>query len=156
MSDAVKSPLEMFYRWEQETPDHVILRQPRNLEWTEYTWAEVADQVRRIASFLRSKGWPEGSRVAIWSANSKDWPKTPHKLGGELRRIATSFRALGVDIQIAEKAQRDGVHVLIKDNRTPPDTPPANKDTQLSSQCSQSPVGREHCEQSEGTRRNGW
>jgi long-chain acyl-CoA synthetase len=74
MSDAVKSPLEMFYRWEQETPDQVYLRQPHKLEWREYTWREVADQVRRIASFLHSKDYPEGSRIGIWSSNSKDWP----------------------------------------------------------------------------------
>ena len=74
MTAAVKSPLEMFYRWEQETPDKVYLRQPKNLEWREYTWREVADQVRRIASFLKSKNYPAGSRIAIWSSNSKDWP----------------------------------------------------------------------------------
>jgi len=45
-----KSPLEMFYRWEKETPDQVYLRQPKNLQWTQYTWAQVADQVRRIAT----------------------------------------------------------------------------------------------------------
>ena len=74
MADAVKSPLEMFYFKEQEEADQVYLRQPRNLEWREYTWSEVADQVRRIATFLREKGYPEGSRIAIWSSNSKDWP----------------------------------------------------------------------------------
>lgn len=74
MSSAVQSPLEMFYRWERETPDQVYLRQPTKLVWQEYTWSEVADQVRRIASFLNSKDYPAGSRIAIWSANSKDWP----------------------------------------------------------------------------------
>ena len=74
MTAAVKSPLEMFYQWEQETPDKVYLRQPKNLEWREYTWREVADQVRRIASFLKSKNYPAGTRIAIWSSNSKDWP----------------------------------------------------------------------------------
>ena len=74
MGASVKSPLEMFYRWEQETPDKVYLRQPSKLEWSEYTWAEVADRVRRIASFLRSKDYPAGSRIGIWSANSMDWP----------------------------------------------------------------------------------
>ena len=69
-----KSPLEMFYRWEKETPDQVYLRQPKNLQWTEYTWAEVADQVRRIATYLVNKSYPVGSRIGIWSANSKDWP----------------------------------------------------------------------------------
>ena len=74
MTAAVKSPLEMFYQWEQETPDKVYLRQPKNLEWREYTWREVADQVRRIASFLKSKNYPAGIRIAIWSSSSKDWP----------------------------------------------------------------------------------
>jgi long-chain acyl-CoA synthetase len=74
MTQAVKSPLEMFYQWERETPDKVYLRQPANLQWKEYTWREVADQVRRIASFLNSKNYPDGSRIAIWSSNSKDWP----------------------------------------------------------------------------------
>ena len=74
MSSDVKTPLEMFYRWEQETPDKVYLRQPKNLEWSEYTWREVADRVRRIASFLKSKDYPAGSRIGIWSANSMDWP----------------------------------------------------------------------------------
>jgi long-chain acyl-CoA synthetase len=74
MTEALKTPLEMFYRWEQETPDQVYLRQPHNLVWSEYTWAQVADQVRRIAAYLKSKDYPEGSRIAIWSSNSKDWP----------------------------------------------------------------------------------
>jgi len=74
MSAAVKSPLEMFYRWEQETPDQVYLRQPKALQWSEYTWREVGDQVRRIASYLRAQNYPAGSRIAIWSGNSKDWP----------------------------------------------------------------------------------
>ncbi len=74
MAEAVKSPLEMFYKWENETPNQVYLRQPKQLEWTEYTWRDVADQVRRIATFLQSKNYPAGSRIAIWSSNSKDWP----------------------------------------------------------------------------------
>ena len=74
MSSEVKSPLEMFYRWEEETPDKVYLRQPKNLAWSEYTWREVADRVRRIAAFLKAKDYPAGSRIAIWSSNSMDWP----------------------------------------------------------------------------------
>ena len=74
MTENVQTPLEMFYRWEQETPDKVFLRQPSALVWREYTWADVADQVRRIASFLISKNYPQGSRIGIWSSNSKDWP----------------------------------------------------------------------------------
>ncbi len=73
MPIAVKSPLEMFYHWERETPDKVFLRQPRALQWTQYTWAQIGDQVRRIAAFIRSQRFPAGSRIAIWSTNSKEW-----------------------------------------------------------------------------------
>jgi long-chain acyl-CoA synthetase len=69
-----KTPLEMFYHWEATTPHQVYLRQPKNLQWTEYTWAQVADAVRCLAGFIRSRNLPAGSRIAIWSANSKDWP----------------------------------------------------------------------------------
>ncbi|NIB38170.1 AMP-binding protein [Pseudomaricurvus alkylphenolicus] len=71
---APQSPLELFYQWEKETPNRIYLRQPKNLQWREYTWAEVADQVRRIAAFLINKHYPPASRIAIWSSNSKDWP----------------------------------------------------------------------------------
>lgn len=74
MSTAVKTPLEMFYRWERETPDKIYLRQPKNLVWTELTWGQVADRVRRIASFLKSRDLPTGSRIGIWSSNNMDWP----------------------------------------------------------------------------------
>lgn len=73
MTRDVKTPLEMFYHWEQTTPDKVYLRQAVDGGWEELTWADTADRVRRLASYLRSKPWPAGSRVSIWSANSKDW-----------------------------------------------------------------------------------
>jgi len=74
MSADNKLPIEMFYQWESETPDKVFLRQPKNLEWTEYTWRDVATAVRKVASFISAKGYPKGSRIGIWSSNSKDWP----------------------------------------------------------------------------------
>jgi len=73
MNVAVKTPIEMFYHWEKTTPDKVYLRQPRDLQWAEYTWSQVGDQARRIATFIRSQGYPAGSRIAVWSSNSKDW-----------------------------------------------------------------------------------
>lgn len=73
MDTTVKSPIQMMYQWESETPDKVFLRQPSNLEWTEYTWKEVADQTRRVAAYLRSLKLEPSSRIGIWSSNSKDW-----------------------------------------------------------------------------------
>lgn len=68
------SPLEMFYRWERETPDLIFLRQSLgNGEWQEYSWRQVGDLVRRIAQFLKDQNYPAGSRIALWSSNSVDW-----------------------------------------------------------------------------------
>lgn len=70
-----KTPLEMFYRWESEVPEQVFLRQSLgNDGWLEFTWAEVASRVRRLATFLRQQGLPAGSNIGIWSSNSADWP----------------------------------------------------------------------------------
>ncbi len=73
MEDKVKSPLEMFYHWEAVTPNKVFLRQCAKLVWAEYTWAQVGDQVRRVANFIRKQDYPAGSRIAIWASNSMDW-----------------------------------------------------------------------------------
>lgn len=67
------TPLECMYYWEKNTPDDIYLRQAHNLEWQEFTWAQVADRVRRTASFINSFNLAKGSRIALWSANSMDW-----------------------------------------------------------------------------------
>jgi len=74
MKSELKTPLEMFYHWEKTTPEKVFLRQPKNLVWSEYTWSYVSNHVRRLASYLIEKGFEKGSRIGIWSSNSKDWP----------------------------------------------------------------------------------
>ena len=72
MREDIKTPLEMLYHWERETPQPVFLRQPKALQWTENTWAQVGDAVRRVTAFLLAKSYPAGSRIALRSANSKD------------------------------------------------------------------------------------
>ena len=73
MSETIRTPLQVFYQWERETPHKVFLRQPKALQWTEYTWAQIGDAARRVATFLRAKNYPPGSSIAMWSANSKDF-----------------------------------------------------------------------------------
>lgn len=71
----VKTPLEMFYRWEAEVPEHVFLRQSLGADgWFEQTWAEVANRVRCVASFIKAQNLPAGSNIALWSGNTCDWP----------------------------------------------------------------------------------
>ena len=39
----------------------------------EFTWGQVADQVRRMAAHLKAQGWEPGSKVAILSKNCAWW-----------------------------------------------------------------------------------
>ncbi|MCZ6830309.1 MAG: AMP-binding protein [Gammaproteobacteria bacterium] len=55
-------------------PEQVFLRQSLGEQgWQEYTWAEVADRVRRLANFIAEQGLPVGSHIALWSSNTVDW-----------------------------------------------------------------------------------
>ncbi|MBB2483711.1 AMP-binding protein [Mitsuaria sp. WAJ17] len=66
--------LQCLYRWEREAATRVALTQPMGAgELKDFTWAEVADQVRRMAAHLKSQGWPQGSKVAILSKNCAWW-----------------------------------------------------------------------------------
>ncbi len=66
--------LERLYHWEETTPDRICLTQPMGGGVTrDFTWAEVADQVRRMAAHLEAQHWEPGSRVAILSKNCAWW-----------------------------------------------------------------------------------
>ena len=45
-----------FYEWEEKFKDKPYLKQPFGDEWEEYTWGEVGDMARRLATGLRSLG----------------------------------------------------------------------------------------------------
>ena len=67
-------PLQCLYRWERERGDQIFLTQPMGAGQVQnITWAEAADQARRMATWLTAQGWPEGSRVAIIGKNSSHW-----------------------------------------------------------------------------------
>jgi long-chain acyl-CoA synthetase len=67
-------PLSCLYRWERECANRVYLSQPMGGGVVQdITWAQAADQVRRIAAWLLAQGWPGGSRVAIVGKNSAHW-----------------------------------------------------------------------------------
>jgi long-chain acyl-CoA synthetase len=66
--------LQRFYHWERETPQRVTLTQPMGGGAVrEFTWAQVADETRRMAAHLQSFGFPAGSRIAILSKNCAHW-----------------------------------------------------------------------------------
>ena len=66
-------PLEMLYKWEQETPLNIYMRQPINGVWHEWDWKETGQQVRRMAAYLKSLNLPAGSRIGILSKNCAHW-----------------------------------------------------------------------------------
>ena len=66
--------LQRLYHWERTTPGKVALSQPMGQgELQEFTWAQVADQARRMGAHLQGQGWPQGSKVAILSKNCAWW-----------------------------------------------------------------------------------
>ena len=67
------SPLEMLYKWEQETPNKIYMRQPIKDVWHNWTWKETANQVRKMAAYLKSLNLPDGSRIGILSKNCAHW-----------------------------------------------------------------------------------
>ena len=73
MSETIKTPLEMFYHWESVAADQVFLRQPKELQWTEFTWAQLADRARRLATYITAQGYEPGSRISIFAKNCADW-----------------------------------------------------------------------------------
>jgi len=71
---AERLALQCLYRWEKTAPQRVTLTQPMGGGVVkDFTWAQVADQARRMAQHLQSQGWEPGSKVAILSKNCAWW-----------------------------------------------------------------------------------
>lgn len=65
--------LHYFYHWEQHAPDEVYLRQPFGDNWEEYTWGQVGQMARRLATGLHSLGLEPGSHIGLVSKNCREW-----------------------------------------------------------------------------------
>jgi len=70
---AAKTLVESFCQWEQAQPDKVYLRQPVGTEYIDYTWAEVGQQARRLATYLNAQGLPPKSNIGLISKNCAHW-----------------------------------------------------------------------------------
>lgn len=66
-------PYEMLEKWASEIPENVYLRQPVNRVYQEKTWAQVRDEVFRLAAAFRSLGLKPGDVVAILGKNTAEW-----------------------------------------------------------------------------------
>ena len=66
--------LQRLYHWEKTTPASIALSQPMGGGVIlDFTWAQVAEQVRRMAAHLKAQGWEPGAKVAILSKNCAWW-----------------------------------------------------------------------------------
>ncbi len=67
-------PLQRAYHWESLHPNDVFLIQPLgNGVVKEFTWAQTMDEVRHIASYIRSLKLEPHARIAIMSKNTAWW-----------------------------------------------------------------------------------
>ncbi len=69
---AYPMPIEYFYKWEKELADKVVYYQPINGQWHTWTYAQAAQEVRRIAAYLKAN-YGEGAKIAILSRNCAHW-----------------------------------------------------------------------------------
>ncbi len=69
----IQSPLEKLYQWTAQKPEKTFLRQPFNGDWIHYSWKRTDDEVRRMATYLRSLNLPPQSKIAIISKNCAHW-----------------------------------------------------------------------------------
>ena len=62
-----------FYEWEKQLKDKPYLKQPFGDKWEEYTWGEVGNMARRLATGLKSLNLREGAHIGIYSKNCREW-----------------------------------------------------------------------------------
>lgn len=66
-------PLSKFYKWEKETPDHLLFHQPLPGSVVTFTYAQAGQEIRKMATALLSLNLPSRSRIAILSKNCAHW-----------------------------------------------------------------------------------
>lgn len=69
----MKSLIEKFYEWEANTPNDIMLNQPFGDQWESYTWGEVGQLARKVASGLLALDLPSKSNIALVSKNCREW-----------------------------------------------------------------------------------
>jgi long-chain acyl-CoA synthetase len=72
--DPAMLPLQRLYHWEKTSPQRDYFIQPFDGgQVRRYTWAQVGDEARRVAAWLKAQDWPAGSRIGILGKNSAGW-----------------------------------------------------------------------------------
>jgi long-chain acyl-CoA synthetase len=67
-------PLQRIYHWEKARAAQVYLTQPvPGGSALHYTWADVVNQARHMAAYLKSRNFPPRSNIGILSKNCAHW-----------------------------------------------------------------------------------
>lgn len=70
----IPTPLQKLYHWEKSRPSDLYMTQPMgNDRVEEYTWQRTAQEVRRMATYLKSLNLPEDAKIGILSKNCAHW-----------------------------------------------------------------------------------
>ena len=73
-ADVYISHVHGLLHWEKNLPNKTALVQPLvSGQVISYTWADVANQVRCMATYLLSLNLPHGTSIAIYGKNSAHW-----------------------------------------------------------------------------------
>mgnify|MGYP003685522823 FL=1 len=62
-----------FYEWEERFHDRPFLKQPFGDQWETYTWGEVGQMARKLATGLQSLGLREKAHIGLISKNCREW-----------------------------------------------------------------------------------
>ena len=62
-----------FYKWEKQSANKPFLRQPFGDKWETYTWGEVGQTARKLATGLKSLGLPDKAHIGLVSKNCREW-----------------------------------------------------------------------------------
>jgi len=71
--NALKSPIEYFFQWEEKIPNKPFLKQPKGKSWKTISYREAGQQARKIAAALQEAGLERGSHVGLISKNCSHW-----------------------------------------------------------------------------------
>ena len=102
--------LQRLYAWEKEAPTRVALTQPMgDGSVRDFTWSELAGEVRRMAGHLQSIGIQPGDKVAILSKNCAWW----------LMSDLAIWMAGGVSVPLYPTLAPDTIaHILKRDRKS--------------------------------------
>lgn len=73
MSQSLSTPLNSFLHWEKNAPGRTFLRQPINGKWITWTYREAGEEIRKVASLLKSFGFQSPVNIALLSKNCAHW-----------------------------------------------------------------------------------